>query len=85
MTELLRCSLGETILFETNLADNIWTINADPSHLENALLNLVLNARDAMPNGGGLAIETANAFLDGKGAVAELNVRCRRICFNHRH
>ncbi len=74
MAELLRSSLGETINFEINLADNIWAIDGDPSHLENAILNLVLNARDAMPDGGNLVIETANIVLHGMGAAAELDV-----------
>jgi PAS domain S-box-containing protein len=62
--ELLRRTLGETIFLETVLAGGLWQAYVDPNQLENALLNLALNARDAMPDGGRLTIETANASLD---------------------
>jgi CheY-like chemotaxis protein len=64
MSELLRRTLGETIVVETVLGGGLWRISADPNQLESAILNLAVNARDAMPNGGKLTIETANAFLD---------------------
>jgi PAS domain S-box-containing protein len=64
MSELLRRTLGETIVLETVLAGGLWRTQADPNQLENAILNLAVNARDAMPNGGKLTIETANARLD---------------------
>ena len=64
MSELLRRTLGETIAVETVLGGGLWRISADPNQLESAILNLAVNARDAMPNGGKLTIETANAFLD---------------------
>jgi PAS domain S-box-containing protein len=70
--ELLRRTLGETIRLETALAADLWRTFADPNQLENALLNLALNARDAMPDGGRLTIETANATLD-HGYIASLN------------
>ena len=57
-------TLGETIKVETVLAGGLWTIHVDPPQLENALLNLCVNARDAMSEGGNLTIETANAHLD---------------------
>jgi PAS domain S-box-containing protein len=62
--DLLRRSLGEAVSLETVLAGGLWRTYADPNQLENALLNLALNARDAMPDGGKLTIETANASLD---------------------
>jgi len=64
MSELLRRTLGETVHFETVLAEGLWYIHADRSLLESAILNLSINARDAMPDGGDLTIETANTHLD---------------------
>jgi CheY-like chemotaxis protein len=64
MSELLSRSLGETIQLETVLAAGVWRVEADPNQLENAILNLAVNARDAMPDGGRLTIETANTRLD---------------------
>jgi PAS domain S-box-containing protein len=62
--ELLRRTLGEAVALETVLAGGLWRTFADSNQLENAVLNLALNARDAMPNGGKLTIETANCYLD---------------------
>jgi signal transduction histidine kinase len=64
MSELLRRTLGEAIAIETVFAGGLWMISADSGQLENAIINLALNARDAMPDGGRLTIETANTFLD---------------------
>lgn len=64
MTELLRRTLGKTIEIEVAEGDDPWRCRADPGQLENAILNLALNARDAMPGGGKLTIETSNAKLD---------------------
>jgi signal transduction histidine kinase/ActR/RegA family two-component response regulator len=64
MTSLLTRTLGETIAIETVLASGIWRVLTDPNQLESAILNLAVNARDAMPEGGKLSIETANAYLD---------------------
>jgi signal transduction histidine kinase/CheY-like chemotaxis protein len=64
LSELLGRTLGEQISVETVLAAGLWQVRADPAHLESALLNLCVNARDAMPKGGKLTIETANALID---------------------
>ena len=64
MNDLLVRSLGEHIRIETVLAAGLWKTRADVSQLENAVLNLAVNARDAMPDGGRLTIETANAHID---------------------
>jgi signal transduction histidine kinase/CheY-like chemotaxis protein len=64
MSDLLHSTLGEQIHIETVAAAGLWTIHADPQQLENALINIAVNARDAMPGGGKLTIETANTHLD---------------------
>lgn len=64
MSELLRRTLGENVQLETVLAGGLWRIKADASQLENSIVNLAVNARDAMPEGGRITIETANAHLD---------------------
>jgi two-component system NtrC family sensor kinase len=70
MSELLRSTIGETITVETVLAGGLWKTAVDPNQLENAILNLAVNARDAMPDGGRLTIETANGHLDERYAEA---------------
>ena len=64
VADILTRSLGETVELETISGAGLWKVEADVSELESALLNLALNARDAMPNGGKLTIETSNAYLD---------------------
>ena len=64
MEDLLRRTLGPAISLEMVLAGGLWPTLCDPNQLESAILNLAINARDAMPNGGRLTIETANAHLD---------------------
>ena len=68
--DLLHRTLGEQITLKTILADGLWRAFVDPNQLENALLNLALNARDAMPRGGKLILETANREIDGNEAEA---------------
>jgi signal transduction histidine kinase/CheY-like chemotaxis protein len=64
ISDLLRRTMGETIIFETVLAGGLWPTFVDTNQLENVILNLAVNARDAMPNGGHLTIESANSYLD---------------------
>jgi signal transduction histidine kinase/DNA-binding response OmpR family regulator len=64
MTDLLGRTLGEHIRMETVLAAGLWQVRVDPVQLESTLLNLSVNARDAMTDGGRLTIETSNAFVD---------------------
>ena len=64
MSEMLGRTLGETIAVETICASGLWEVEADVTELDSAILNLALNARDAMPDGGRLILETANTFLD---------------------
>ncbi|CUS46556.1 MAG: ATP-binding protein [Pseudomonadota bacterium] len=74
MSELLRRTIGEHIRVETILAGGLWHAFADPSQLESAILNLAVNARDAMPDGGKLTIETANTELDDRYARSHAEV-----------
>jgi signal transduction histidine kinase len=64
MSDLLQSTLGEQIHIETVTTGGLWTTHADAQQLENAILNIAINARDAMPEGGKLTIETANTYLD---------------------
>ena len=64
MAELLRRTLGEVVEVETVIGGGLWNTMADPAQVESAVLNLALNARDAMPEGGRLTVEVANAALD---------------------
>jgi hypothetical protein len=69
MEELVRRTVGPSIEIETVLAAGLWACFCDPNQLENAILNLCINARDAMPDGGRITIETTNTWVDEVGAV----------------
>lgn len=75
MDELLRRALGEAIEVETVIAGGLWNTLVDPSNVENALLNLAINARDAMNGQGKLTIEAGNALLDASYASAHADLR----------
>jgi len=70
MEELIRRTIGPHIIFEFVGAIGLWKTQTDSSQLENALLNLCINARDAMPHGGRLTVETCNRWIDERGARA---------------
>ena len=74
MEDLLRRTLGERIELELVLAGGLWMTRCDPNQLESAILNLAINARDAMPDGGKLTIETCNAHLDSQYAARQRDV-----------
>jgi len=70
MDDLLRRALGEAVEIESVVAGGLWNIAVDPHQLENVILNLAINARDAMPEGGKLTLELSNATLDDDYVVA---------------
>jgi two-component system NtrC family sensor kinase len=76
MSELLHRTIGEAVTVETVSASGLWKTAIDPSQLENAILNLAVNARDSMPAGGQLTIETSNAYLD-EAYVAQSGVEVK--------
>ncbi|WP_343639684.1 response regulator [Roseateles sp.] len=73
-SELLKQSLGETIETCIVLSEDVWTVEADPNELQSALVNLAVNARDAMPGGGKLTVETANTWLDDAYAARHAEI-----------
>jgi signal transduction histidine kinase/DNA-binding NarL/FixJ family response regulator len=72
---MLRRIIGEHIQLSTHLAQDLWLIKADPAQIEQIIVNLVVNARDAMPHGGHLSIETANVVLDEHYVSTHLEAR----------
>jgi PAS domain S-box-containing protein len=74
MIDMLRRTLGETVEVNIRAAENLWLCEVDRPQLENSLLNLAINARDAMAGGGTLLIETANCELDAEFAAARTEV-----------
>jgi nitrogen-specific signal transduction histidine kinase/CheY-like chemotaxis protein len=74
LSEMIHRTLGETIAVETVLGAGLWRVEADPNELEAAILNLAVNARDAMTNGGRLTLETGNAHIDEAYVAAHSEV-----------
>ena len=74
LSDLLRRTLGEQVAVETVLGGGLWRANVDPNQLEVAIINLAVNARDAMPKGGKLTLETANVHLDESYAASQVEV-----------
>jgi len=74
MSDLLHRTLGETVEVETGRGADLWRVEADANELEAAILNLAVNARDAMPEGGRLTIETSNAYVDEDYAAQHAEV-----------
>ena len=75
ISHLLRRTLGQNIELQISLTEGLWLATADPGQLESALLNLAVNARDAMPNGGRLVIETCNQTIDDNYALQEIGLK----------
>ena len=71
----MRRTLGETVEVRTRSAPQLWNVVVDPSQLQNAILNLAINARDAMPNGGSLTIAAENTEIDADYARLHAEVR----------
>jgi CheY-like chemotaxis protein len=75
MSDMLQRTLGEPVAIETVLGAGLWETFVDPNQVESALVNLAINARDAMPDGGKLTIETANCHLDERYVASETDLK----------
>jgi PAS domain S-box-containing protein len=75
MEKMLRRIIGEHIQMETNLSPELWSVKVDPAQIEQVIVNLAVNARDAMPDGGRLTIELANMRLDEDDITGHLDVQ----------
>jgi PAS domain S-box-containing protein len=75
LSQMLKRIIGEDITMETALADDLWPLEVDPSQLDQVLMNLVVNARDAMPDGGVLTIGTSNVSLDDAYAAQHVDAQ----------
>jgi signal transduction histidine kinase len=75
MSTMLTRTLGENITLETTLADGLWTTKVDAAELQNAVLNLAVNARDAMPEGGRLLITSRNVHVDSAQALETIDLK----------
>jgi PAS domain S-box-containing protein len=79
MTKIIRRLVGDSIKVETELEPNLWTVRADPGQLEQVLLNLALNARDAMTEGGTLSITSRNVVIDADSVVPQGRYICLEV------
>jgi two-component system cell cycle sensor histidine kinase/response regulator CckA len=75
LSHMLQRIIGEDIQLSTSLAGHLWPVKANPAQMEQVIVNLVVNARDAMPQGGRLAIETTNVVLDEQYAARHVDVK----------
>ena len=75
LDKMLRRIIGEDIELMMFLSESIWKVKADPGQIEQVIINLAVNARDAMPKGGKLTIETANVELDEEYAKKHIAVQ----------
>ncbi len=73
--KMLKRIIGEDVLLKTHLAQDLWPVKMDPTQIEQVIVNLAVNARDAMPDGGRLTIETANVILDETYAADHLEAK----------